>query len=65
MPRTPDGKPGQCMVREVQNRLKTQGLTANNLNDVVSNVAAKPRGVPTYPACGPYLATKWLESWRT
>ena len=35
MPRTPDGKPSQCVVSEVQNRLKTQGLTANHVDDVV------------------------------
>jgi hypothetical protein len=34
-PRTPDGKPSQCVVREVQNRFKTQGLTANHVDDVV------------------------------
>jgi len=34
-PSAPDGKPSKCVVREVQNRLKTQGLTANHLEDVV------------------------------
>ena len=36
-PSTPDGKPSQCVVREVQNRLKPQGLSANHVDDVTSS----------------------------